>query len=76
MDIKQLEEMADKLQNEAYNLTKSIEALLYKVIPADTDSENDYTMSLVSVLSNQSRYVTDMATKLSMGINQIDTKSE
>lgn len=76
MDAKQLEEMADKLQNEAYNLTKSIEALLYKVIPADTDSENDYTMSLVSVLSNQSRYVTDMATKLSMGINQIDTKSE
>lgn len=76
MDTKQLEEMADKLQNEAYNLTKSIEALLYKVIPADTDSENDYTMSLVSVLSNQSRYVTDMATKLSMGINQIDTKSE
>lgn len=74
MDTKQLEEMADKLQNEAYNLTKSIEALMYKVIPADTDSENDYTIGLLSVLSNQSRYITDMATNLSMGINQNITK--
>lgn len=74
MDTKQLEEMADKLQNEAYNLTKSIEALLYKVIPADTDAENDYTMSLVSVLVNQSKLVKDMATNLSMGFQKIDTK--
>lgn len=74
MDTKQLEEMADKLQNEAYNLTKSIEALLYKVIPADTDAENDYTMSLVSVLVNQSKLVKDMATNLSMGFQKIDTE--
>lgn len=74
MDTKQLEEMADRLQNEAYNLTKSIEALMYKVIPADTDSENDYTMGLLSVLSNQSRYVTDMATNLSISFQKIDTK--
>lgn len=70
MDTKQLEEMADKLQNEAYSLTKSIEALLYRVIPTDTDSENDYTMGLLNVLSNQSRYVTDLATTLSMSFNQ------
>ena len=74
MDTKQLEEMADKLQNEAYNLTKSIEALLYKVIPADTDVENDYTMSLVSVLVNQSKLVKDIATNLSMGFQKIDTE--
>lgn len=74
MDTKQLEEMADKLQNEAYNLTKSIEALMYKVIPADTDAENDYTMSLVSVLVNQSKLVKDMATNLSMGFQKIDTE--
>ena len=70
MNTKQLEEMADKLQNEAYSLTKSIEALLYRVIPTDTDSENDYTMGLLNVLSNQSRYVTDLATTLSMSFNQ------
>lgn len=74
MNTKQLEEIADKLQNEAYNLTKSIEALLYKVIPADTDAENDYTMSLVSVLVNQSKLVKDMATNLSMGFQKIDTE--
>lgn len=74
MDTKQLEEMADKLQNEAYNLTKSIEALLYRVIPTDTDSENDYTMGLLSVLSNQSRHVTDLATNLSISFQKNDTK--
>lgn len=70
MDTKQLEEMADKLQNEAYNLSKSIDALLYKVIPTDTDSENDYTMGLLSVVSNQSKLVTDMATNLSMSFTK------
>lgn len=76
MDTKQLEEMADKLQNESYNLTKSISALLYRVMPADTDAENDYTMSLVSVLVNQSRLVTEMATELSMNISHIDKNSK
>lgn len=71
MDTKQLEEMADKLQNEAYNLTKSIEALLYRVIPTDTDLENDYTMGLLNVLSNQSKLVTEIATDLSMGFKLV-----
>ncbi len=70
MDTKQLEEMADKLQNEAYNLSKSIDALLYKVIPTDTDSENDYTIGLLNVVSNQSKLVTDMATNLSMSFTK------
>ena len=71
MDTKQLEEMADKLQNEAYNLTKSIEALLYRVIPTDTDLENDYTIGLLNVLSNQSKFVTEIATDLSMGFKLV-----
>ena len=71
MDTKQLEDMADKLQNEAYNLTKSIEALLYRVIPTDTDLENDYTIGLLNVLSNQSKLVTEIATDLSMGFKLV-----
>lgn len=75
MKYKQLEEMTDKLQNEAYNLTKSISALLYRVMPADTDAENDYTMSLASVLVNQSKLVTDIATELNMNISDIEINS-
>lgn len=76
MKIKELENIIDKLQNESYNLTKSISALLYRVMPADTDIENDYTMSLASVLINQSKLITQIATELSMNINHIEIDYE
>lgn len=76
MNLQQIEQITDKLQNESYNLTKSIEALLYRVIPADTDSEDDYTMGLLNVLSHQSKLVTELATNLSMNIAHIDYNSE
>lgn len=75
MKLKELENITDKLQNEAYNLTKSISALLYRVMPADTDAENDYTMSLASVLVNQSKLVTNIATELNMNISDIEINS-
>lgn len=75
MKLEELENITDKLQNEAYNLTKSISALLYRVMPSDTDAENDYTMSLASVLVNQSKLVTNIATELNMNISDIEINS-
>ena len=49
---------------------KSINALLYRIIPTDTDVEDDYTMVIIDVLSNQTRLVTDKAQNVNMAISE------
>lgn len=49
------------LESESYNLYKGIEALLYRVLPHNTDKEKDYTMALLGCLANQSKLVHELA---------------
>ncbi len=72
MKFEQLENMSDELEMESYNLMKSINALLYRVIPDNADMEDDYTMAILGVLSNQARLVTDKAQNVNMAIAKLN----
>ena len=76
MEFKQLENMSDDLERESYDLMKSINALLYRVIPTDTDLKDDYTMAILGVLSNQARLVTDKAQNINMAIAELNRESK
>lgn len=72
MELEQLENMSDELERESYFLMKSINALLYRVIPDNADMEDDYTMAILGVLSNQARLVTDKAQNVNMAIAKLN----
>ncbi len=72
MEFKQLENMSDELERESYFLMKSINAVLYRVIPDNTDTKDDYTMAILGVLSNQARLVTDKAQNVNMAIAELN----
>lgn len=76
MESKQLENMSDELERESYFLMKSINALLYRVIPDDADMKDDYTMAILGVLSNQARLVTDKAQNVNMAIAELNRESK
>ena len=56
-----LEKLIEKLRNESYNLQKAIEALMYKVVPPDTDYKDDYVLSFLGILNNQARYISGIS---------------
>lgn len=76
MEFKQLENMSDDLERESYFLMKSINALLYRVIPDDADKQDDYTMAIIGVLSNQARLITDKAQNVNMAIAELNRESK
>lgn len=45
MELKELEDLSYTLENEAYTLYKSIEALLYVLFPDDDTEENELSNS-------------------------------
>ena len=64
MNKQETEKIIMDLESESYNLYKGIEALLYRVLPHNTDMEKDYSMALLGCLSNQAKLVHDMADTL------------
>lgn len=64
MSREELNNLSVKLESEAYNLNKGIEALMYRVMPANTDVENDYTLTLLGCLSNQAKLVQEMSEEI------------
>lgn len=76
MEFKQLENLSDDLERESYFLMKSINALLYRVIPDDADKQDDYTMAIIGVLSNQARLITDKAQNVNMAIAELNRESK
>lgn len=64
MDIKEILKQSEELTVQTYNLAKSLEAFMYRVLPPDTDVENDYSLTLAGVLSNQGKLVESMAEDL------------
>lgn len=64
MSREELNNLSVKLESEAYNLNKGIEALMYRVMPHNTDAEKDYTLTLLGCLSNQAKIVHELADTL------------
>lgn len=69
MDAKEIKKDIYDLENESYYLMKSIDALRIKVVPDDSDLQNDYVGPLLAVVANQSKLIYKMAQK----INQYTT---
>ena len=64
------------LENEAYYLKKSIDALRIKVIPEEADLKNDYTGSLLAILGNQSKLIHKMVQEINEYITKGDLEND
>lgn len=71
MDYKDIKESVDAMERESYFLLKSIQALMYKVIPVGVDNEDDYTLSLLSIIENQAKLVHKTSEDLTFSTNKM-----
>lgn len=71
MELKELEELSDKLENEAYTLSKAIEVLLYELLPDDNNEKIEQATVITNLILQQAKLVVDMATDLNMGFLQV-----
>lgn len=64
MELKELEDLSYTLENEAYTLYKSIEALLYVLFPDDDTEENERATVITKLIFCQAKLVHNVAEDL------------
>ncbi|KWZ77958.1 hypothetical protein [Anaerococcus tetradius] len=65
MELKELEELSDKLENEAYTLSKAIEVLLYELLPDDNNEKIEQATVITNLILQQAKRVHKVAEDLS-----------